>query len=146
MDHARTILATVATVGFIMFPGIPAGMIAKALYGWFLVGYVSHSWFAAPMLTWFPEMLGGIVAGAFGACLGSLAVKRADFNVVAYAAGSVVVALHVLIAILAAQQFAGTLEVVAFVGSGVGFLTGTVMGCQSAVSQGAGTQSSISRA
>lgn len=135
MDHPRTILATVATIGFLVFPGLLVGAVAKAAYGWLLVGYVGHGWLAEPALAWFPDLLHGLVAGGMGAWLAARVVRGADFNAVAYGAGAVAVALYALLMNFVLGHHGISLGAISVVAGGLGVVVGVATGCQSAAAE-----------
>lgn len=98
--HQLTWLAIIACVVLVV-PGFLLGGLVKAIYQFFLTGYLSMSWLPDVVtriaLQWFPGLLHGMIAGAFAMGVTAHFFRKSNMEIVSYAAIAVCIALVVLL-------------------------------------------------
>jgi len=96
-------LAVIVTF-LLLILGLFIGQIVSLIYGYFLRGmiegnlfdWLSNGWFNKLAMTYFPALLAGMIAGAFGIYVTSKILKKANYEIVMYAASAVVITLTIL--------------------------------------------------
>jgi hypothetical protein len=94
-------------------------MMAGNLFDW-----LSNGWFNKLASTYFPALLSGMIAGAFGIYVTSKILKRANYEIVMYADSAIVITLTVLSLTLSVARYGINLDAFAIGSNCLGIVLG----------------------
>jgi len=117
-------------------PGWVIGVVIAFVYQYILRSYLewnpwdwlTNGWFSKIALTYFPALLCGLVAGMFGIFVTSKILRRANYEIVAYAASGIIIAVTILGMLADLTRYGINLETLWMVAGTLGIIIGLFSG------------------
>ena len=132
MSHTQTVSAIVLSL-LLAILGMFIASFPLELYTFFVapmflgdnfMNWITGGLFGEIAINWFPPFAQGAAGTGFGLGVCALIFRKANFVIVAYSVGALIVALATLSLMIEFTQYGATLKHVAVIGNTVGALVG----------------------